>query len=144
MGGIMPASHSIDDINHLIVTTWTGVATDPEFYDAFLNYYQNIKSRPEYYSFDEIVDFRETTDFKLSPEGLRNLVKLTSSKDIQGIKTKLAIVVTLPLGYGLAKMYEIYRNIRPNTTKELRVFRSYNHALDWIIRNVDIHDAGFK
>lgn len=129
----MPANHKIDTENQLIVTTWTGDAADVELLDSFKKYYQDIKSRPEYYSYNEIVDFRETTEFRLSRGGLMNLVKFTSSKDIPGTKTKLAIIITHPLGYMLVKMYAVYRNVRPNTSKELRIYKGHNQAKDWIL-----------
>jgi len=134
----MPALHKIDDDNRLITTTWTGEATDAGLIDAFLQYHRDVKGKPEYYAYNEIVDFSKTDDFNLSLDGLRKLVNMTSSKDVHGVKTKLAIVVTLPSAYGLARMYEIFRSIRPNTTKELRIFREYSHAVAWIVQNLDI------
>jgi len=50
----MPAKHSIDDNNQLIITTWTGEATDSVLVESMKAYQQNIRSNPLYSSYNEI------------------------------------------------------------------------------------------
>ena len=128
----MPALHKIDNDMKLITTTWSGEAVDSELIDALTKYQQDIKSKPEYCSYNEIVDFSQAIDFKLSSDGLRRLVQIAAHGDVRGVKTKLAIIVSKPVAYGLARMYEAYRTFVPGVSKEVRVFRDYKNALGWI------------
>ncbi len=133
----MPALHQIDSDIKVITTTWYGDATDGELVDALTKYQQEIRSQADYYSYNEIVDFSKATDFKLSTDGLKKLVQIATYGDIQGIKTKLAIVVSAPVAYGLARMYEAYRTFVPSASKEVRVFKNCSKALEWISTSLD-------
>jgi len=128
----MPALHRIDEHARLIVTTWSGEATDRELIDALRRYQQDIRSRPNYHGFNEIVDFSGASDYRLSTEGLRMLVKVAAEGDVQGLKTRLAIVVGSPFAYGLARVYEAYRTLVPSLHKEVHVFRNYGEAVEWM------------
>jgi hypothetical protein len=128
----MPAQHTIDDDGKLITTTWSGAATEHEMIDALVKYQQDIKSQPRYQAYDEIVDFSEAGDFSLSAEGIMKLAQTAAKSDIQGVRTKLAIVVKISFAYGLGRMYEIYRSLIPNVHKDVRVFKNHADALVWI------------
>lgn len=128
----MPVQHKIDDDAKLITTVWSGDAVDSELLDALSKYQQNIKSLPQYASYNEIVDFSGASNFLLSSEGIKKLAHMASIKDPQGVKTKLAIVVNKPIAFGLARMYEIYRSLLPSGSKEVRVFKNYQDCLQWI------------
>jgi hypothetical protein len=127
----MPAQHKIDSDIKLIYTIWSGEATDSDLIDA-LTKYQDIRSQADYCRYNEIVDFSNATDFKLSSAGLRRLVHMASNSAVQGVKTKLAIIVSAPVAYGLARMYEAYRTLVPSVSKEVHVFKNYDNALQWI------------
>ena len=128
----MPALHKIDDGMKLITTIWSGEASDAELVNALIRYQQDIKSLPVYHSYNEIADFSGAGAFKLSADGLRKLVQIATESDVRGVKTKLAIIVSEPVAYGLARMYEAYRTFKANASKEVRVFRNYSNALKWI------------
>jgi hypothetical protein len=128
----MPAIHKINHKLKLIITTWTGVAVDHELSAALLKYQQDIKNQPDLRSYNEIVDFSEASSFKLTPEGITKLASIAAKRDVKGIKTKLAIIVCIPLAYGLGRMYEIYRSLVPNSFKEVGVFKNYQDALAWL------------
>jgi hypothetical protein len=134
----MPALHEIDTDRKLITTTWSGEATDTELIDALTKYQQGIKSHPDYCSYNEIVDFSKTSDFKLSTDGLRMLVQIAAKSDVRGVKTRLAIIVGAPVAYGLARMYEVYRSLVPKVSKEVRVFRKLEDGFQWIGGNPHI------
>ncbi len=134
----MPAHHTIHTSTKLITTIWSGEAVDSELIDALLKYQRDIKSKPDYYSYNEIVDFTKATDFNLSTAGIRRLAHLAANTDVQGIKTKLAIIVNIPLAFGLGRMYEVYRGLVPSVfKKDVRVFKNYNDALAWIENDED-------
>jgi|ERR1700690_4345168 len=128
----MPARHKIDDNKRLITTVWFGEAVDSELIDALTKYQRDIKSQPDYFAYNEIVDFSQASSFKLSTQGIMTLAHIATNADIQGIKTKLAIVVNNSLAFGLGRMYVIYRSLVPSGLKEVRVFMNYRDALEWI------------
>jgi hypothetical protein len=128
----MPATHKIDHELKLITTIWSGVAIDRELYEALLNYQQEIKTQPGLETYNEIVDFSEATSFKLTPDGIVKLAGLAARKDVKGVKTKLAIIVRIPLAYGFGRMYEVYRSLVPNSFKDVGVFKTYSEAMEWL------------
>ena len=130
----MPAIHHIDNNNKLIITTWNGEPTASDLVDAFRNYQRDIKSKPEFIDYDEIVDFSGIEGFKLSADGLRMMGSIAANTDNPGKKSKLAIVVKSTLAFGLARMYEIYRSFNPQSNKAIRVFKYKSEALAWIAK----------
>jgi hypothetical protein len=128
----MSAVYKIDLHNKLIITSWSGDVIDSELIDALTHYQQNIKSRPEYRLFDEIVDFSNANKFHLSSDGIERLVRIGASGDSPETTTRLAVVVSSQVAFGLARMYETYRSLVPSGTKVMRVFKNYNDALEWI------------
>jgi predicted HAD superfamily Cof-like phosphohydrolase len=128
----MPAQHNIDNNRRLIATLWFGEAVESELIEALTKYQQDIKSQPDYFTYNEIVDFGQASSFKLSTQGIMTLAHLATNTDSHGVKTKLAIVVSNSLAYGLGRMYVTYRSLVPRGIKDVRVFMSYHDALEWI------------
>ena len=131
----MPALHNIDEELRIITTIWSGEATDSDLIEALLKYQQDIRTQDDYCSYHEIVDFSEAGDFKLSTKGLRTLVQIAAGGDVREIGTRLAIIVSSPFAYGLARMYETYRSFVPSVSKEVRIFKNLSDAREWIIGN---------
>lgn len=131
----MPATHHIDKINHLIVTTWDGEARDIEFIEAIKNYQNNIQNQPNYINYNEVVDLRKMTSIKLTTEGIKVIGAIASTTDTQDINKKLALIVSSNLAFGLARMYEAYRSFSKNANKEIRVFKNETDAFKWVKNN---------
>ena len=108
------------------------MAADKELIDALLKYQEEIRGRQAYRSYNEILDLSRTQKFELSADALRRLAMIAARTDIPGAGTRLAIIVKAPLAYGLGRMYEIYRSLLPDTSKEVRVFRDHDKAMKWI------------
>jgi hypothetical protein len=128
----MPALHKIDDDIRLITTIWCGEASDSELIDALLKYQRDIKGRFGYSSYNEIVDFSNASGFTLSTNGIRQLAQIAAKTDVQGTKTKLAIITGSLMAFGLGRMYEAYRSLLPRVSKDVRVFKNHREALEWI------------
>ena len=128
----MPATHHIDKINHLIVTTWDGEARDIDFIEAIKNYQNNIQNQPNYINYNEVVDLRKMTSVKLTTEGIKVIGAIASTTDTQDINKKLALIVSSNLAFGLARMYEAYRSFSKNANKEIRVFKNETGAFEWV------------
>ena len=131
----MPASHHIDDNNKLILTTWEGEAVDIDFIDAIKKYQKDIQNKPEYLDYNEIVNFIGVTNIRLTTEGIKHISEIASATDQHGANRKLAFVTSSSLAFGLARMYVVYRNFSAHASKEIRVFKNENNALEWIKLN---------
>jgi hypothetical protein len=138
----MPALHKVDKSAKLLITTWSGEATDSEFIDAFSKYQQEIRSQPDYSSYNEILDLSKVSAFRLSTAGIRILGQMGAKTDLPGVTTRLAIIVSSPVAFGLARMYEAYRSLLPGVSKEVRVFMNYSEAFTWAGTGADTPDTG--
>jgi hypothetical protein len=127
----MPATHYLVEEKKIIFTDWHGEPSDNDLVDALNIYLRDIKSRPELDGYNELVDFSDTKGLKLSIDVLIELGKIASKYDKPG-NNKLAIVVNSSLAYGLARMYGVYRNYNPQSSKEVQVFRSKAEAMVWL------------
>jgi hypothetical protein len=128
----MPANHYIDEENKIIFTEWHGEPSDNDLVGALNIYLSDIKSKPELEGFNELVDFSNIRGLRLSIDVLIELGKIAAKFDKPG-DSKLAIVVSSTLVYGFARMYGIYRNSNPQSTKKVFVFRSKTDAMTWLI-----------
>ncbi len=128
----MPAQHTTNENKGLIITTWTGEVNDSALIKALSDYQRTIRSNPDHAGFDEIVDFSHAGPYHLTISGIQRLVAIATAGDVRGAKTKLAIVVTSQVAYGLARMYQAYRSFVPGGTKLLRIFKTQEEALVWV------------
>ena len=128
----MTVKHDIDNDAKLITTTLSEDAIDGDLVDALTNYFKTIKSQPKYEQYNEILDLRKVKGFQIDPQGIRELAKISLSYDREGISTKLAIIASSILAFGLAKIYEIARKIKSQSSKKVRVFKNSEDALSWI------------
>ena len=131
----MVANHHIDDTHKLIFTTWEGAATDADCTSAMKNYLVKFSGNAYYSHYNEMVDCRNVTHIDVTPAGICKLSKMASEFDKNRSHTKLALLVSSDLAYGMARMYELYRSAIPGTRKDIRVFKKENDALEWINHN---------
>lgn len=131
----MPAVHSIDHDRKLISTTWEGEPSTKDLADAFTKYLEEVRTEPECIHYHELVDFSNIGGIKLNSSGLRLLADIAAKTDKTGVTTKLAIVVKPGLTFGLARMYEIYRNLNPRKSKVIKVFQDSALASEWLQTN---------
>ncbi|MCW8825099.1 MAG: hypothetical protein OQK78_01610 [Gammaproteobacteria bacterium] len=128
----MSVDHHIDDEAKVIITSLNGDAIDSELVEILTNYFRDIKSQSRYEAYNEIIDLRNVHGFKLEPQKIRELATISSSYDKDGINTKLAIIASSILAFGLAKIYEIARKIDRKSCKEVRVFKRLSDAHEWL------------
>ena len=57
---------------------------------------------------------------------------VASTTDNKEINTKLAVIVSSNLAYGLVKMYEALRAYSNNSTKTIRAFKKESDAYEWV------------
>lgn len=135
----MLVSHRIDDENQVIITTFAPEEANLKlFFEAFRQYQEGMKSRPKYLPYHELVDFRPITSINISAAELKEFGKYTSSADLSADHvTKLALLVDSKPAFTLAKVYEMIRNFTPESKKQVKVFRDFDDAMEWITLEVD-------
>ena len=128
----MPIKHHINHESHLILTSVMGEASDVEFIHAIEKYQKDIKNRPDYLNFNEIVDLSAVTNMQITTRGIMTISSIASEADREGEQTKLALIVNSSLAYGMARMYCMYRSFNPKANKDVRVFKNKSDAYQWI------------
>lgn len=74
-----------------------------------------------------LIDFRESQEVATGEEIFRRIQFMSEAGDLLG--PRIALVVTRPVHFGLARMAELYGESRGLT---LQVFNDQKHALDWV------------
>jgi hypothetical protein len=124
----MPLRYAVDDEHRIVITTGYAVLTDQELFE----YKQSVWSKPEVAGYDELLDAREVEKVDIpSAERLRELARLSAAMDVS-IPSKVAIVANDPVTFGIARIYEILRELDPRSTREVSVFRAVEEALVWL------------
>ncbi len=137
----MPITHHILHPNRLVVALCRGTLTDSEVF----TYQKEVWSDPAIAGYDELVDMDEVERIALpSVERVRDLADLSAGMDAPGTASKLAIVASADLAFGLGRMYGTRREMNRKTTKQVEVFRSREQALEWLgVRKEQlVEDAG--
>jgi hypothetical protein len=117
--------HTIHEDLGIVVSTWTGPASDSELVSRCRELYEDERWRP---GFHEVVDLREAGMAEVSGSALQALAEMVDSY-AEGHAFKTAIVAPENLPFGLARMYEAYALESPESVK---VFRELEDALEWI------------
>jgi hypothetical protein len=119
----------IDWAKRRVLATPRGTLTNDDLFD-----YQEVTwSRPELAGFNELVDMRWVDEVAFRSSGhVVALAALSATMDAPAAPTKLAIVATQDLHFGLARMYQAYRASDTRSTKIVEVFRSLEEALAWL------------
>ena len=78
-----------------------------------------------------------------SPSNVSALAGFSAKMDGAPKPTKLAIVAADNLLFGLGRMYQAYREMKPGSTKEVAVFRSMPDALAWLGPRSALRSAGW-
>lgn len=127
----MPINYEINEALKLVVASATGTLTGEEM----MNYQLEAWSKETVRDFDEIVDVSGVEHFDYtSPANLQELTKLSAKMDWINYSKKFAIVAPSDIAFGLARMYQSYRETDVLTRKEVQVFRSMEQARQWIGR----------
>lgn len=93
-----------------------------------LAYQQQLPSDPDFDpSFSQLFDFTHVTKFDIGMDDIRTLAQ----KTIFSRQSRRAFVVRGDLAYGLARMFEIFRESFGE--RGIGVFRDLDDALDWVL-----------
>ena len=90
---------------------------------------EKVVADPEFRSeFDHLVDLRQVTDFEASSEDVKT--RATRNHDDKRLNaSRIAIVTSSDLVFGMSRMYAILMEDAPIT---VRVFRNMEDAMTWL------------
>jgi hypothetical protein len=127
----MPIDHEIIPELRLVIARGSGTLT----LDDLMQYQMQVWSDPKVEGFDEIADVTavENFDYKGSTD-VRALAKLSAQMDWVNKSNKFAIVAANETAYGLARMYQSYRDAQSISRKEVQVFETMEQARMWLGR----------
>lgn len=128
----MSVKHQISNELQLIITTVSGNAVDKALIAAMETYQNDIRSKSDYIKYDEVLDLSTLTKIELTSTGIKAIAQIASKNDQPAFKTKLALIVKSRLAFGLARMYQAYRDLNSGANKELRIFYKNHDAFEWV------------
>ncbi|HEY6268086.1 MAG TPA: hypothetical protein VIX11_07310 [Candidatus Acidoferrum sp.] len=116
--------YEIDKERRLITSTASGVITLPEIWA----HQEKLDKDPDFDpSFAQLLDVTQVTKLKLSSEDVRRVAE----SNTLSTNPRLAIVATSSLVYGMARMFQIFREMKGE--EKTRVFRDRDEALAWVL-----------
>jgi len=120
----MPAFFEIEKDHRLVITSASGVVTMAEA----LAHNQKLRKDPDFDpSFSQLIDLSNVTKIELNREDI-----LTLAQDpILSDNSRRAILATGDLTFGLARMFEMFRESKGKET--IRVFRNRDEARAWAL-----------
>ena len=125
----MPIRYDIHHDRRLVHATLEGVVTDAEIF----NYQFAVWSQPEVEGYDELIDACEVLQFeRTSATRVHHLAAASARMDAPPYPSKLAIVAAGNAQYGMARMYQTYRELETKGTKLINVFRTMDEAVAWL------------
>jgi hypothetical protein len=118
------AFYKIDKERRLVLSSGTGVLTREDI----LGHMERLSKDPDFDpAFSQLMDCTQITTLEIGPEDVRQFAQ----RNIFSPRSRRAIVVKDDLQFGLARMFEIHRDLNGETG--IRVFRTLDDALDWIL-----------
>jgi hypothetical protein len=117
------AFYKIDKERRLILSSGSGVLTKEDVLGHMERLSKDLDFDPD---FSQLTDFRHITALEIGPEDVRQFAQ----RNIFSPRSRRALLVKDDLQFGLARMFEIHRDLHGETG--IRVFRSLDEALDWI------------
>jgi hypothetical protein len=125
----MPIRFEVDHERRVVFAEGTGRLTD---HDVF-GYQREVWSRADVRGYHELIDVSGVESIEPpTPERVRELAELSATMDSPGVVTRLAIVATTTLAFGLGKMFQALRDLQKSSTKEVGVFRTRQEAMSFL------------
>jgi hypothetical protein len=116
--------YEIDKERRLVTSTASGVLTLGEVWAHQKKLLQDPDFHP---SFSQLMDLTQITKLELSSEDVRRV----AGNGIFSPNSRQAILASSNLVYGLARMFQILREMKGE--EGIRVFRDRDEALAWVL-----------
>ena len=120
----MAAFYKIDKERRLVMSTGSGVLTLADL----MAHQEKLLADPDFSpDFSQLWDLTNITEVELTSKDVHRLAQ----RSIFSPDSRRAILVSRDLVFGLARMFEIYRDILGENG--IRVFRNLDDALEWVL-----------
>jgi len=120
----MAAFYKIDKERRLVMSTGSGVLTLADL----LGHQEKLLADSDFSpDFSQLWDLTHVTQVELTSKDVHRLAQ----RSIFSPDSRRAILVSRDLVFGLARMFEIYRDILGENG--IRVFRNLDDALEWVL-----------
>src|SRR5262245_17122792 len=117
----MPIAYRVDHEATLVVAAGIGLLTDADVF----GYQRDVWSRTDVAGYNELIDMTRVTHIALpSADRIRDLADFAARMDETGSRTRLAVVASTDLAFGLGRMFQSYRELDKRSTKEVGIFRT--------------------
>lgn len=127
----MPITTTIDTERNITIHTASGNLTYDELTQTLEFFYRNTDA-PE----NVLWDGRQASLVGLTAAQLKQLALYTKKFRREGISVKggrRALLVAASVDYGLARMIGAFKDLADDIKFEIRTFRTYKEALDWLM-----------
>ena len=125
----MPIAVRVDHKARVVVAAGYGVLTDSDVF----GYQRGIWSQKDVAGYNELIDMTRVEQIALpSTERVRDLAKLAAAMDQPASHSKLAVVASEDIAFGLGRMFQAYRELDSRSTKEVGIFRTMQEALAFL------------
>lgn len=123
----MPMSYKIDAHAGIVRLTGKHVVTDRELFDCVRGLRHDPQLAP---GMKHLSDMRGI-EVDFSGDGIEAVVGILRDTRDRREKAKAAIVVDEDVAFGMARMFQLIAAVS-DVHPEFRVFREYQHAVDWL------------
>ena len=121
----MAFDYWIIDTRRLVLAVANGRVTDQDLF----GYQLAAWASESVHGYDELIDMSNVTEVvQPSKERLSDLAKLATSMSASNVKSRLAIIATADLVFGLARMFQTMRDLEGGSEREVMVTRSASEA----------------
>ena len=122
----MPIVYRVDHTARVVVARGLGVFSDSDVF----GYQREVWSRNDVAGYNELIDMTQVTQIALpSADRIKDLATLAAAMDPPESKSRVAVVASENLAFGLGRMFQAYRELDRRSTKEVGIFRTMEDAL---------------
>jgi hypothetical protein len=120
----VPAGYTIDKARRLVISSGSGVVTKADLVAHRRKLMSDPAFDPDY---SQIMDFSDVTDVEVEASDIREM----ATEHVFSPTSRRAIIVRTDATYGLARLFEIHRDMRGE--RGIRVFRNREEGLAWVL-----------
>jgi len=124
----MPITYRVDHDARVVVAVGQGILTEADL----IEYQREVWSRPDIAGYSELGDLRRVTEIEMDSHHIQNLARTAARMDEKTSNSRLAIVVATDLLFGLSRMFQAYRELNRQSSKDVGVFRTIEEALAFL------------
>ncbi len=130
----MAITIKIDGKNRLVIATVSGKLTMDELYRYQVDTWSNKNLR----EYSELIDLTGVEAFiQPTSDSIKDFSDFAAAMETGGVPSKLAIVAKGDFEFGLARMFQVYRETHPQSKKEVAVFRNVPEAMKYLKTGVE-------